>query len=137
MDSDPDPKQEMHHIKNHLKIIKKISNLIIMTLKNVNLTFSLKLCFKMPRKFLFYYWQYERKNIYSRIRNCIRNFLLVNKDPDPNPDPDPKLGRKWDPNPDPKEIVSDPQHFTYVRTHLKLMDKGQCDETIDSSKPAL
>jgi hypothetical protein len=36
---DPDPKQEMHLIENHLKIIKKISNLIIMALKNVNLTF--------------------------------------------------------------------------------------------------
>jgi hypothetical protein len=43
---DPDPKQEMHFIKNH----QKISNLIIMTLKNVNLTFSFQksICFKMP-----------------------------------------------------------------------------------------
>jgi hypothetical protein len=50
---------------------------------------------KMP----FYCWHCERKNIYSRIRNWIRNFLLpvVKEDPDPNP----KLGQKWDPNPDP------------------------------------
>jgi hypothetical protein len=29
MDPDSDPKQEMHLINNHLKITKKISNLII------------------------------------------------------------------------------------------------------------
>jgi hypothetical protein len=53
---------------------------------------------------LFYCWHCEGKNIYSRIRNWISNFLSVKEDPDP------KLGRKWDPNPDPKKIVSDPQH---------------------------
>jgi hypothetical protein len=42
MDSDLNLKQEMHLIKNHLKIIKKISNLIIVTLKKVDTTFSLK-----------------------------------------------------------------------------------------------
>jgi hypothetical protein len=56
----------------------------------------------------FYCWHCERENIYGRIRNWVRNFLLVKEDP--NPDPDPKLGRKRDPNPDPKKIVSDPQH---------------------------
>jgi hypothetical protein len=45
----------------------------------------------------------ERKNIYGRIRNWIRNFLLVKEDPDP------KQGRKWDP--DPKKIALDPQHW--------------------------
>jgi hypothetical protein len=50
----------------------------------------------MPWKFLFVVG-IVKKNIYGRIRNWIRNFLLVREDPDP------KLGRKWDPNPDPKK----------------------------------
>jgi hypothetical protein len=45
----------------------------------------------------FYSWYCERENIYGRIRNWIRKFLLVKEDPNP----DPKLGRKWDLNPDP------------------------------------
>jgi hypothetical protein len=44
-------------------------------------------------------------NVKGRIRNWIRNFLLVKYDPDP----DSKLGGKWDP--DPVKIVSDPQHW--------------------------
>jgi hypothetical protein len=51
----------------------------------------------MPWNVFFYCWYLERENIYGRIRNWIRNFLLVNEDPDPNPDP--------------KKIVSDPQHW--------------------------
>jgi hypothetical protein len=61
---------------------------------------------KYALKCLFYCWHCERTNIYGRIQNWIRNFLLAKEDPDPNPDL--KLGRKWDP--DPKKIVSDPQH---------------------------
>jgi hypothetical protein len=56
-DPDPDPKQEMHLIKNH----QKINNLKIMTLKNVNLTFSLKVCFQMPWKCLFYCWHCKER----------------------------------------------------------------------------
>jgi hypothetical protein len=61
MDSDPNPKQVMHLIKNHSKIIKKIINLISstgITLKNT---------------FLQKYWTH--------------NFLLVKEALDPNPDP--------------------------------------------------
>jgi hypothetical protein len=54
-------------------------------------------------KMLFCCWHCEGKNIYSRIRNWIHNFLLVKEDPNP----DPKLGRKWDP----KKIVPDSQHW--------------------------
>jgi hypothetical protein len=43
MDLDPDPKQEMHLIRNNQKIIKnKQFYNYCMTIKNVNLTFSLK-----------------------------------------------------------------------------------------------
>jgi hypothetical protein len=55
-----------------------------------------------------------KKNIYSRIWNWIRNFLLVKEDPDP----DPKLGRKWDP--DPKKIVSDPQHWRKAKVRIPV-----------------
>jgi hypothetical protein len=61
----------------------------------------------MQLKCLFYCWQCERENIYGRIRNWNRNFLLVKEDPDPIPDRN--LGRKRNPDTDPKKIVSDPQ----------------------------
>jgi hypothetical protein len=74
---------------------------------------------------VFYYWHCERKNIYSRIRNWIRNFLVVKEDPNP----DPKLRRKWDPNPDPKKIVSDPQHC--------LLYSSQCSHHMTTLARAL
>jgi hypothetical protein len=107
MDLDLGPKPEMPLIKNHLKIIKnkQFNNYDI--IKRKSNIFSKNYALKGHENF-FYCWHCERKNIYSRIRNWIRNFFLVKEDPDLNPDP--KLGRKWDPNPDPEKIVSDPQH---------------------------
>jgi hypothetical protein len=71
----------------------------------------------MPWKCLFYFCYCERKNIYGRIRNWIRNFLLVREDPNPI------LGRKWDA--DPKKIVSDPQHTgAQTARHNQLITNG-------------
>jgi hypothetical protein len=108
MDADPDrdPKQEKHLIKNH----HKISKLIILRLKQrwSNIFFyKYRYALKYHDNAFFYCWHRESDNIYGRIRNWIRNFLLVKKDPDP----DPKLGRKWDLNPDPKKMDSEPQHW--------------------------
>jgi hypothetical protein len=59
MDSDPDPKQDMHLIKNH----QKISNLIItgMTLKNLIKPFF-KSMIQNTMKMPFYCWHCEREN---------------------------------------------------------------------------
>jgi hypothetical protein len=69
----------MHLIKNHLKPLK--NSLIIITLKNVNIKFSLK-C-------LLYCWHCERE---SRV-GSVTGFKE-----DPNPYPVHKLKQKWDPD---------------------------------------
>jgi hypothetical protein len=56
-------------LKNH----QNISNLIITTLKNVILTWSLKVCFKMLWKCPFYCLHCEREIIWGRIQNGIQN----------------------------------------------------------------
>jgi hypothetical protein len=82
-----------------LKIIKKISNLIIMT-------FKIHLCYIFFEKFAL-------KSIRSHLKS-----LALWKSECLGPDPKlftsqvgsgSKLGGKWDP--DPKKIVSDPQHW--------------------------